>query len=86
LEVLPSAKNVVAGTPGLAGSRHFTDTCVANAIRFADVSLAEAVEMATIRPRQLLGLPIQMIEVGHPADLVVFDWQPDGEMSVKLTL
>jgi N-acetylglucosamine-6-phosphate deacetylase len=86
LEVLPSGKIVVGGTPFLAGSGHFTDTCVANAIRFADVSLAEAVEMATIRPRQLLGLPSQMIEVGHPADLVVFDWQSDGEMSVKLTL
>ena len=83
LEVLPSGRIVVAGTPFLAGSGHFTDACVANVIRFADVRLAEAIDMATIRPCQMLGLPVQTIEVGQPANLVVFDWQPGGDVRVK---
>jgi N-acetylglucosamine-6-phosphate deacetylase len=56
---------------------------VANVIRFADVTLAEAIDMAAVRPRQMLGLPVQTIEVGQPADLVVFDWQPGGDVRVK---
>jgi len=83
LEVLPGGKIVVAGTPFLAGSGHFTDVCVANVIRFAGVSLAEAVDVATARPRQLLGLPVPTIDAGQPADLVLFDWQPGGDVVVR---
>jgi len=86
LQVLPSGKIVVAGTPYLAGSGHFTDVCVANVICFAGVSLAEAVEMAAVRPRELLGLPVPAIEIGQEADLVVFDWEPGGELRVKEVL
>lgn len=82
LEVQPNGKIVVAGTPFLAGSGHFTDLCVGNVIRFAGVSLAEAVDMATARPRQLLGLPVHTIDAGQPADLVLFDWQPRGDVRV----
>jgi N-acetylglucosamine-6-phosphate deacetylase len=82
LEVLPSGKIVVAGTPFLAGSGHFTDMCVGNVARFAGVSLADAVDMATARPRQLLGLPVHTIEVGQPANLVLFDWEPGGDVRV----
>jgi N-acetylglucosamine-6-phosphate deacetylase len=84
--VLADGKIVVAGTPFLAGSGHFTDLCVANVVRFAGVSLAEAVDMATARPRQLLGLPISTIAAGQPADLVLFDWEPGGQMRVVATL
>jgi N-acetylglucosamine-6-phosphate deacetylase len=83
LEVLPGGKVVVAGTPFLAGSGHFTDVCVGNVIEFAGASLAEAIDMATARPRQLLGLPVTTIEVGQPADLVVFEWEPGCEVNVK---
>jgi N-acetylglucosamine-6-phosphate deacetylase len=83
LEVLPNGKVVVSGTPFLAGSGHFTDVCVANVIRMAGVSLAEAITLATVRPRQLLGLPVTTIEVGQPADLVLFDWQEGGELTVR---
>ncbi len=86
LEVLPSGKIVVAGTPYLAGSGHFTDVCVANVIRFAGVALAEAVDMAAVRPRELLGLPVPAIEVGQPADLVVFEWDPEGELRIQQVL
>jgi N-acetylglucosamine-6-phosphate deacetylase len=82
LEVLPSGKVVVAGTPFLAGSGHFTDVCVGNVIKFAGVSLADAIDLATARPRQLLGLPVTTIDVGQPADLVLFDWEPGGDVRV----
>jgi N-acetylglucosamine-6-phosphate deacetylase len=82
LEVLPSGKIVVAETPFLAGSGHFTDLCVRNVIRFAGVSLAEAVDMATVRPRQLLGLPMTTLNVDQPAELVLFEWQEGGELRV----
>lgn len=82
LEVLPSGKVVVAGTPFLAGSGHFTDRCVGTVARFAGLTLAEAVDMATARPRQLMGLPVNTIDVGQPADLVVFDWEPGGDVVV----
>ncbi|HVL11228.1 MAG TPA: hypothetical protein VM529_01595 [Gemmata sp.] len=38
--------------------------------------------MATARPRQLLGLPVPAMEAGQPADLVVFDWEPGGDVRV----
>lgn len=83
LDVLPGGKVVLAGTPYLAGSGHFTDVCVGNVARFAGVGLGDAVEMATDRPRQLLGLPVLTIEPGQLADLVVFDWQPGGDLTVR---
>lgn len=82
LEVLPGGKVVVPGTPYLAGSGVFTDTCVSTVIRQAGVTLAEAIDMASIRPRELLGLPIPKLEVGSPAELVLFDWEPEGELVV----
>lgn len=82
LEVLPSGKIVVAGTPFLAGSGHFTDRCVAGMVRMAGVSLADAIEMATSRPRELMALPPANLEPGHPADFAVFEWQPDGELRI----
>ncbi len=86
LEVLPSGKIVVAGTPFLAGSGHFTDLCVSNVMRMAGVSLADAIDLASARPRQLLRLPVTTIEAGQPADLMLFGWQPGGEMQVREVL
>jgi N-acetylglucosamine-6-phosphate deacetylase len=83
LEVLPGGKIVVPGTPFLAGSGCFTDACVGNVIRMAGVSLQDAVEMATARPRELLGQPVPAIAPGEPADLVVFDWEPGGDVIVR---
>ena len=39
--------------------------------------------MATERPRQLLGLPVQRLQPGMRADLVLFDLNPDGGLQVK---
>jgi N-acetylglucosamine-6-phosphate deacetylase len=87
-EVLPEGKIVALGSGGaggdyLGGSWAFTDRCIGNAIRFAGVSLRDAVEMASARPRELLGLPPQRLEVGEPAELMLFDWHEGGEFQVR---
>jgi N-acetylglucosamine-6-phosphate deacetylase len=82
-EVLPEGKIVVSGTSYLAGSWAFTDRCIGNVIRFAGVTLAEAVDMAGARPRELLGLPARRLEAGTPAELVLFDWEEGGEFRVQ---
>jgi N-acetylglucosamine-6-phosphate deacetylase len=85
-QVLPGGKVVVPGTTFLAGSGVFTDVCVGNVIRFAGVSLRDAVDMASVRPRELLRLPIPRLEVGEPADLVLFDWAPEADFRVRSVL
>ena len=64
-EILPEGKILVAGTSFLAGSWAFTDQCLGNVMRFANVSLADAIDMATVRPRQL-GLPVLRLQAARP--------------------
>jgi N-acetylglucosamine-6-phosphate deacetylase len=78
LDVLPEGKIVVADSGFLAGSWSFTDYCIGQAVHHGGVTLAESIEMASIRPRQLLGLPANTLEVGQPADLVLFQWDHQG--------
>jgi N-acetylglucosamine-6-phosphate deacetylase len=85
-DILPTGKIVVAGTSYLAGSGDFTDRCVDNVIRFAGVSLSDAIDMATARPRELLRLPPRPLAVGAPADLVLFDGEPGQGMRVAATV
>jgi len=72
--VLPTGRIVVPGTTFLAGSGLFTDTCIGHVLATTDVSLADAVDMASARPRRLLGLEPRPLQVGAAADLVLFDW------------
>jgi N-acetylglucosamine-6-phosphate deacetylase len=85
-EVVPAGKVIVPGTSYLAGSWAFTDVCVGNVIRFAGVSLTDAVDMAGARPRELLGLPPRRLEPGQPTELVLFDWQEGGDFAVRATV
>ena len=72
-EILESGKLVVAGQRELlAGSAQETDTCVANVIEFAGVSLKQAVDMASRNPARLLGCEIARLRRGSPADLMIF--------------
>jgi N-acetylglucosamine-6-phosphate deacetylase len=82
-EVLPEGKIVVPGTPYLAGSWAFTDQCVGHVLNVTGVGVADAVDMAGARPRELLGLPPQRIAVGEPAELMLFDWEPGGAFRVR---
>lgn len=86
LEVQPGGKVVVPGTPFLAGSGVFTDTCVGHVMRTAGVNLRDAVDMAGARPRELLGLPGLELAVGSAAPLMLFDWEPGGEVVVREVL
>jgi N-acetylglucosamine-6-phosphate deacetylase len=74
LEVLPSGKLVPAGQPDiLAGASLPIHVCVANVMRFAGVSLASAVHMASTQPAELIGMHDHTLDVGVPANLVLFD-------------
>ena len=81
-EILPGGKIVLCDTPFLAGSGVFTDTCIAKMVSMTGVSLADAIDMASARPRELLGLPVAQLKVGDPARLMLFDWDGD-ELNVR---
>jgi N-acetylglucosamine-6-phosphate deacetylase len=85
-EVLSSGRIVVPGTTFLAGSGLFTDACLGHLLSLGEVSLADVVDMAGVRPRQLLGLEARPLQVGAPADLVLFDWQPGQAFAVRATI
>jgi predicted amidohydrolase YtcJ len=61
-------------------------------MRFAGVSLCEAIEMATITPALLVHHPVTRLEVGASANLVLFDLDVDehgraiGGLSVRGTV
>lgn len=85
-EILPEGKIVVANSSYLAGSWAFTDQCLATVLALKEVSLADAVDMATARPRELLGLPPREVAVGEPAELLLFDWQPGKAFRLRGTV
>lgn len=85
LEVLETGKLVIAGQRDiLAGASLLLDTCVAQVMRFAGVSLSTAVEMASTQPAKLIGITNHRLDVGCPANLVLFD-QP-GPETTRLTI
>lgn len=66
---------VLSGTDSPAGSTVTMDTSVANAVRWLDIPVAEAVAMASGNPARLLGLEDRKgaIGPGMDADLAVLD-------------
>ena len=85
-QVLPEGKIVVAGTPFLAGSWVFTDACVRHLLALGETSLRDTIDMASNRPRQLLGLPLRQLSVGEPAELILFEWSPGKEFQLRGSL
>ncbi len=88
LEVLPSGKLVPAGQPDiLAGASLPIHACVANIMRFAEVNLETAIDMASVWPAKLIGLDHPGLQVGAPANLVVFDLPTDasGPLNIRTT-
>jgi N-acetylglucosamine-6-phosphate deacetylase len=74
VDVLEEGRVVVAGQRELlAGAALPIGVGVSNAMRYADVDLRTAVEMASVRPAALLGLTAGGLDVGSRADLVLFD-------------
>jgi N-acetylglucosamine-6-phosphate deacetylase len=74
LEILPSGKIVVPGTPFLAGSGQFTDACIAEVLKHNLLTLPQAIDAVTVQPAKLLGLPIPTMEAGPRHRLVHFQW------------
>lgn len=73
VEVLDDGRIVVAGQRQyLAGASLPITVGIANVMRFAGVSLREAIEMASCRPASLIGHRCGRFEPGAPADFVQF--------------
>lgn len=81
VELSPSGRLTLMGTPYLAGSVATLPVCLGNAIRHAGVNLHDAVRMVTANPSRLLGLPIaqghESVRVGAEANLTVFRVSPE---------
>jgi len=78
-----------AGSGILAGSAIDLLRGVENVIRFAGVSLAEAITMASNNPARLMSLSsrIGIVEPGRDANLIVFEWVPDSaSMHLRQTI
>jgi N-acetylglucosamine-6-phosphate deacetylase len=70
---------VLVGQDRLAGSALRMDHGIANLMRLAGISLADAVQMATVNPARAGAVPDATttgISAGSPADLVEFRFEP----------
>lgn len=88
VEVLPSGRIEMSGTSYLAGAGHLLDLCVANAMRFTGLSLAQVTRCVTAIPARILGLEASKghVQVGRDADLTLFRVPDDGPLQVTATL
>jgi N-acetylglucosamine-6-phosphate deacetylase len=87
IEVLDDGRLVVAGQREmLAGASLPIGHGVANVMRFAGIDLRSAVEMASLNAQRLVGFPIQPLESGAIADLVLFecDTEPDASGPLRV--
>jgi N-acetylglucosamine-6-phosphate deacetylase len=85
-EVMPGGKVVVSGTTFLGGSGVFTDACVGQLLRWGEVGLGDAIDMASVQPKKLLGLPRPRLEVGAMVDLMLCAWKPGADFQVQVVL
>jgi N-acetylglucosamine-6-phosphate deacetylase len=85
-DVLPNGRIVVPGTSFLAGSGVFTDSCIEHILSLGECSLADAIDMAGTRARQLLGLESRPLQIGAAADLILFEWKPREMFRVGATI
>jgi N-acetylglucosamine-6-phosphate deacetylase len=86
LRILEEGKIIVRDSGFLAGSWHFTDACVSRCLQMTGLDLATGIDMASTRPRELLGLPKAEMRVGAATDLMVFEWTPGGMIEVRLVI
>lgn len=90
--VTPDFKVERAETVGsgyLAGSALDLLRGVENVVRFAQVGLAEAVQMASLNPAALMGVSnrVGRIEVGREANLILFQWDENSHrLALKSTI
>ncbi len=84
-EVREDGSIVVAGTPYLAGSNLDLWRAIPAAMAASRMSLVEAIDSSTSRVAALLGRKLPAIEVGEPADLIVFRSLPGDPESFELS-
>ncbi|NLC56185.1 MAG: N-acetylglucosamine-6-phosphate deacetylase [Armatimonadetes bacterium] len=80
IEVLANGRVQLKDTPYLAGSGLILPRGIENVVRFAGVTLAEAVQMATVNPARLLGLQERLgtVAPGREANLCLFRWNAEA--------
>jgi N-acetylglucosamine-6-phosphate deacetylase len=91
VELLPSGRLTLYGTPYLAGSASSLPDGVTNAMRHAGATLAEAVRLATANPARLLSLNGPRgrgsLREGAIADIVAFRTDPVSyELTIETTV
>ncbi|MFN0108724.1 MAG: N-acetylglucosamine-6-phosphate deacetylase [Blastocatellia bacterium] len=76
VEVLETGRVCLPGTPYLAGSALEMHNAVGKTVAFSDLTLDEALRIASANPAELFGLRDRgRIEIGQRADLILFHWQ-----------
>lgn len=81
IELTPSGRVQIRGTDRLAGSSLQLHDAVANTSRFACVSLAEALRMASANAAAVLRLPARL------DDRLLFDWDQAGhQLTIRATV
>lgn len=90
VELRPEGRLELAGTPLLAGAITALPTCVANAVRYADVSIPDAVRMVTLNPSRVLGLGEaaghERLVAGMAANLTLFRLTATGDVEPLTTV
>ncbi len=89
LEISADGRIGLAGTPLLAGSGLRLHQGIGNAVRFAGITLPEAIRLATANPARLFGIQAGYgrLTPGHSADLLLFRWDAAAsEVTVEATI
>jgi len=89
LEITETGRIQVADTPYLAGSGLRLHEGIGNAVRFADISLAQSLRLATANPARLFSIQdvYGQLEPGYSADLLLFHWdETEQRVTVQTTL
>lgn len=90
VDLRPEGRLELAGTPLLAGAVTGLPTCIANATRYAGVSLSDAIRMVTRNPSRVLDLGAMAghegLTAGMAANLTQFRRTAAGEIEIVATV
>jgi N-acetylglucosamine-6-phosphate deacetylase len=89
VEVTPTRRVNLPGTPYLAGSVLEMHEAIAKTVQYSDATLDDALRMASANPAELLGIGAEFgsVEIGRRADLILFHWDEENStLDVKATI